>query len=206
MDQTELIASIVASFASLAGSAAWPLAVAFVALLFQTEIKSALSRPLRRMKAWGVEAEWQERAAETATEVVRASAPAQAAAMIAGQESLMERLADVAMAEPPAAVESAFAELEKVLRQRLLAAGIEGADKDPLTKLLAAAMTRGLISAETVGAISGVLVLRNLAASRPDVVDAREALDYLAMADTVLFAFDANVTRELRTRERAAST
>lgn len=67
--------------------------------------------------------------------------------------------------------------------------GVEYAKKLAGDELVEAALRKDAISQQTAEAIRGVLVLRNLAAHGGEV-DAAKAVDYLALADAVIFSID----------------
>jgi hypothetical protein len=93
----------------------------------------------------------------------------------------------------------ASATLEKQLRQLLDAAGVDahGTARQMSRRALAA----GLIQPETMSAIDGVAVLRNLAAHRRQAeLDEQRALDYLALVDAVSFALS-NSSRDSLTED-----
>jgi hypothetical protein len=58
------------------------------------------------------------------------------------------------------------------------------------------AQQRGLISDETLAAIVGMSVLRNLAAHSRDEIGLIRALDYLALADAAMYALRAKPPAE----------
>jgi len=196
VDENQLIAAIVASVATVLAAWALPLAIVIAAVLFRREVRGLLGRPLRRMKAWGLEAEWDEQAGETAREAVRAAAPAQAAVSIAptgSPASLLERFGDMAAKEPAAAIMAAFREVEKVIRQTLTDLGYAETDRTPLRAHIGSLTAEGIITPQTAEAIRGLQVLRNLVSHRPTEAETPgRAMDYLAMADATLFALESN--------------
>ena len=48
---------------SLVGSLAWPIAVLTIAIVFRKTLRTALARPLKRVKAGPFEAEWDDKVA-----------------------------------------------------------------------------------------------------------------------------------------------
>jgi hypothetical protein len=106
--------------------------------------------------------------------------------------SVTEELARLAEVSPRSAVLEAFARIEA----RLIAL-LDGADVESYRAVGGRALARlardqGLISDETLTAVEGLAVLRNLAAHSPtDEIGAERARDYLALADAVLFALKA---------------
>lgn len=177
--------------ASLVSSLAWPAIVLVLALVFRNAIKSTLGRPLRRMKAGPLEAEWDEKVAEALVDV--AESPETVHLPPAGRPLLAERLQPMTEQSPRGAVMAAYAEVEQLLRRRLTMAGYAEPDRYPMSarQLAAIAEERGIISRQTADAIQGATVLRNLAAHGPeDELDQRKAVDFLILADAILYAIE----------------
>lgn len=171
--------------ASLVGSLAWPVVVFAVAVLFRRQIATLLVRPFSSLKAGPVEVVWDREIAEVEAEIGDSGLPG--APRIDGAPS-SEQLAEVARIAPAAAVVQAFARVETQLRQLLV-----DADLDPgrgsAMQLARRAQEAGLVQPETVRAIEGIAVLRNLAAHGHDTeLDESRALDYLALTDAVSYA------------------
>jgi hypothetical protein len=174
--------------ASLVSSLAWPGAIIVLALLFRRQLRQLLSGPLKRLKAGpsGLELEFDRLISEAQAQVE----PAPDVAELEAPESAVADLAEVARASPAAAVLDGFARVEQELRERLRAAGDPRADNKRGALMLArAALDAKLITPETMEAIRGMAVLRNLAAhgGAADLSEDR-AREYLALADAVLFA------------------
>jgi hypothetical protein len=169
---------------------AWPVFVLTAVLVFRRRLASVLSPvgPLRRARAGptGLELEWERQRAEAEVEVEAAGGTPQQA-----PRDLAEDLAAVANALPSAAIMEAHARVEAELREMLEEAGVPAADlrRGGAARLARLAATRGLISDEAVRAVEGIGVLRNLAAhGRAGDLTAEQALDYLVLADSVLYA------------------
>jgi CheY-like chemotaxis protein len=111
---------------------------------------------------------------------------AQAAALAV---SLREELARLAEASPQVAVLEAFSRIEARLVEVLDNAGAPSASAAGGRALTRLAHRHGLVSDETLSAVDGLSVLRDLAAhSRADSIGVDRARDYLALADAVLYA------------------
>ena len=89
----------------------------------------------------------------------------------------------------------AYARVENELRRMLLDAGVlEGETRAGAVRLARIAAERELVTPETVRAIEGISVMRNLVAHRTADLHGRvdvtpeQARDYLALADAVLYA------------------
>jgi hypothetical protein len=180
--------------ASLVHSLAWPAGVVAVVVVLRKHIGVALGRGIRRLKAGPVEVEFDQFQAEVREELARspelaaAQVPASAGQAPAPVSSLREDLSMLADIAPRAAVMEAYGRIEERLAEML------GDLAEPLQRRLSGremarlARERGLISDETLGAIEGLSVLRNLVAHARDDIDVDRARDYLALADAVLYA------------------
>jgi hypothetical protein len=83
----------------------------------------------------------------------------------------------------------AFALVEQDSRGRMRVAGHPRADaKQGAVRLAREAREAGVITAESLEAVEGMAVLRNLAAHDGEQVSERRALDYLNLADALLFS------------------
>ena len=102
-------------------------------------------------------------------------------------DGLVEELAPLAEAAPSVAVMEAFARVERELRST---AGETEGDRPVGVRAVADRVAAaGRISDETLSAIEGLVILRNLAAhGREGSVGPDRARDYLALADGVLCA------------------
>jgi hypothetical protein len=181
--------------ASLVQSLAWPAAVTVIVVFLRKPIRAALSHALlRRVKAGPVELEFDQLQAEVREELARspelteAQAPAPASQTAAPASSLREELSTLAELSPASAVMEASRRIEFRLTEILDGSG-EPSPRTLGTRALARlARERGLISHETLAAIEGMAVLRNLVAHSRDDIGVDRALDYLALTDAVLYA------------------
>jgi hypothetical protein len=197
MDVLELISSLVSSLA-------WPLLALTVVLILRKPLGELLGR-LVRAKGYGIEAEFER--AETSVALARAEAAASAPtavvveagvatgtgqahdATVKVRESLASTMSAAARAHPASAILAAYAEVENALRDRMEQAKVAGVDRLVGTELVDVALRKGVVSQQTADAFRGVLVLRNLAAHGEDT-DAAKALEYLALADSVIYAIE----------------
>jgi hypothetical protein len=174
-----------AFIASLVHSLAWPAAVAVAVIVLRRPIGAALGRGVRRLRAGPVEVEFDQELAEVREELRRSP---ELTAEPSALGNLGEELARLAELSPRAAVLEAYIRIEVRLTELLADTGM---DVPRLTgrQLARLARNQGLISDETLAAIDGLSVLRNLAAHTPaDDIGAKRARDYLALADAVLYA------------------
>jgi hypothetical protein len=174
------------NFIRAIASLAWPVFALVVVLLFRSQITDLLSTGMRRFKAGPFEVEWDRQLSEAEVELDQPGIPPPPA--VAGE--LSKELAGVARAAPAAAVMEAHARVERDLRQLLVEDGIEeDALRTGAAGLGREAARRGIITEETARAVEGLTVLRNLAAhGRAGEVSVERAMEYLVLADAVLFA------------------
>lgn len=173
MDSNELAASLV-------GSLAWPVAVVALLLIFRHSVRGLLSGSLRKLRLGpaGAELEWQEAAGEAAVEAVAAAVSSRPV------DSDDAATATLLKADPAGAVLKAHGELWTLLRQ---GAGDTIGGGRPAVR---SALSQGLITEKTAKALEGLLVLRNLAAHRPEEVTEERATDYVALSAAVRYALE----------------
>jgi hypothetical protein len=177
--------------ASALHSLAWPAGAVVMVAMLRRPIGMALGRGIRRLRAGPVEVEFDEKLAEIHEEIGRGpDLPASPGAR--RESSLLGELGDVAAASPKAAVLEAFGRIEARLREML------AADPNSTTRIMSPVelarlgSSSGVISDETRSAIEGLWVLRNLAAHSPgESLSVDRAMDFLALADAVLYALRA---------------
>ena len=149
---------------------------------------------LRRLKAGPVELEFDELQAEVREELARspelteAQVPAPASQTGAPASSLREELSTLAELSPSAAVMEASKRIEYRLTEMLDGSGEPSPRRLGTRALARLARERGLISDETLAAIEGMSVLRNLVAHSRDDIGVDRALDYFALTDAVMYA------------------
>jgi hypothetical protein len=180
-----------AFIASLVRSLAWPAAVAMVVFVLRRPIGIALGRGVRRLRAGPVEVEFDQELAEVREELRRNPelASSEVPELSAGLRDELARLAEVS---PRSAVLEAFARIEARLTELLDSQGMAPSQRVRAVTMARVAHSQGLISDETLAAVEGLSVLRNLAAHSPtDDIGADRARDYLAMADAVMYAMRA---------------
>ncbi len=175
--------------ASLVQSLAWPASVAAVVIVLRKPIGAALGRGVRRVKAGPVEVEFDQLQAEVREELARSPELAETQ-VPAPVPSLREELSGLAEVAPTAAVMDAYGRIEARLAEIFDSSG----EPPPPPRMRSGrglariARERDLISEETLGAIEGLSVLRNLVAHSGGDIGVDRARDYLALADAVLYA------------------
>lgn len=178
--------------------------VLVIVLLFRKQINDMLSGHLTRLKAGPFEANWERTVLEVESELGQAATPGELAAPGVG---LVADLASLAERSPATAVLEGYVRIEEALRHL-----VDNPPVDPhldLSLLGAPALAQtahrgGRIRRETVQAVEGVSVLRNLVAhGHADDVSTERAKDYLALVDAVLFAIRMN---QQQSSPRAADT
>jgi hypothetical protein len=154
-------------------------------VLFRRQLSSLLARPFSSLRAGPLEVVWEQQVAEVEAELLIAEPPT---SWEGTDDSATEDLRQVARLSPAAAVVRAFARIEKQLLQLMQDAGVEPG-RGPVVQTARRSLEAGLVTPETVRAIEGVAVLRNLAAhDREPEIDEARALDYIALTDGVSFA------------------
>ena len=178
MNWKELIASLV-------GSAAWPVTIAFCVALFRRQIRTLLEGPIKRWKAgpFEFENEWGK-----AREQVGQSVPTRAALASHddGPDDL-DDLLDLAEKAPVPAILAAYQAVEDAVRSIAAVAGIDGAQTASIPKLSPAHVELGWIDPKTDNALAGLVTLRNLAAHGP-ATEGRRAREYIVLSEAVLYA------------------
>jgi|SRR5215213_2335920 len=176
--------------ASLVSSLAWPLSVAVIAWLLRRQLVALLDGPIKRWKAGPVEIEyWAEETAEVAESVDVLDAVKASRAEPPDDE--LARLAELAERTPVLAVIEGYRLVEREVRRIAAANDIEGAEKAPMSKLLAIEVDAGLVTPETLNAVRGLTALRNLAAHGPapeTTTTVERAREYVVLVQAVLFA------------------
>ena len=157
--------------ASLVQSLAWPAGVLAVVIVLRKPIGVALGRGVRRVKAGPVEVEFDQLQAEVREELARSPELAEAQVQSSYQAPLWpaacsEELAGLAEISPGAAVVAAYQPDRGPAEPRC---SIAPARAGPLVRRARAALARlarqhDLISDETLAAIEGLSVLRDLTA------------------------------------------
>jgi DNA-binding XRE family transcriptional regulator len=102
-------------------------------------------------------------------------------------------IADLAERVPSAAIVEAHRRIEHELREVLNSIGEKPSKSDDAGVLARQAAAHGLLSPETVNAVDGASVMRNLAVHGPPrEISSKQAREYVAIADAVLFAIRQN--------------
>lgn len=182
MDTSQLVASLVSSLA-------WPAAVVCIAFLFRAQLKTLLTERLRHIEAGPLKADFDRIGSDVHTVLDQAGIPPSAQAETDDLTALAQR-------EPAAAIPEAFTRVEHELRQALAEINEQSSDDAGAMALAHKALERGVISPLTINAIEGITVMRNLAVHGPArEITAKQAQEYLALVDSVLYALRQDVKR-----------
>ena len=175
---------------SIVGSLAWPVAAVSTAAVFRKQLREVLGTRLHKIKAGPVEMELFDRAlAETEAEVD--PIPAQATTAGALGDGVAGELDSIVDTAPGAAVMEAHARVERRLREILDQAGVADTRPGGVRQLARTAAEKGLIPRESVRAVEGITVMRNLAAhGHTTDLTPQRAREYLDLVDAVLFSLD----------------
>ena len=183
--------------ASLVRSLAWPAGIVVVVIVLRRPIGVALGRGVRRLRAGPVEVEFDQELAEVREELRRSPELAAEPELVPG--SVVEELARLAELSPRAAVMEAFARIEERLAELLDSAKVQH-PRIGGRGLASLARKEGLISDESLAAVEGLAMLRNLTAHSPaDNIGPERARDFLVLADATLYALRAKPGSELPT-------
>jgi len=179
---------------SVIKSLAWPITALTIALMFRSAIRSTITGKLKRMKAGpgGIEFEYWKEAIEIAkgqlpTPPELSTPPDQHTGLQPDRQNELEALAQVS---PRAAVLEAFIRVEAEVRQ-LTQGLIPDEDKVKrmgIRQLVLLGNERGIINAQTLSAINGLSVLRNMAAHGTEELELSRALEFIHLAEAVLYS------------------
>jgi len=175
--------------AALVQALAWPIAVLLIVLIFRKKITELLSERMTRFKAGPLEVEWARQISETQAELEEAGA-----ATPLPSDLMDPSMRDLAERSPSGAIVEAFGQIELALRG-IARSWLPEEDADRLGGLRLARLLEqhGALTEETVRAVEGLTVLRNLSAhGRANDLTVERAVEYLALAQAVLFAIDQN--------------
>ena len=174
--------------ASLVGSLAWPLGVVTIAVIFREQIRRLLTRPVSGMRVGPFEMKWDLERVEVAASVGPQSV---GAIDLDGDTatSVIDLSNTTVTTSPIGTVLEAHAAIERELRDLVTKAVPDASvGRVPIRQLLRIAADRGLITPETVNAVEGITVMRNLAAhGQASEVTPERAQDYLVLAEAVLY-------------------
>jgi len=153
-------------------------------LVFRRPITRALaSGPLRHIKAGPFEVDWDRAALDAAEALVSRLGEK------AGQSTrLVTELADLASRSPRLAIRSASERIESRLRDMTLPVDPMAAHRAGLAGIAELAKARGLINAKTAKAVEGLAVMSTMAMLYGDEPTTEKAMEFLALADGVMFA------------------
>lgn len=165
-------------------SVAWPLAVLVIAVMFRRPLTDALAAAGGRVKAGPFELEW-DRGVSTVAEGLAVPSPVSPGG-IGGAAGRMDELAEES---PIAAVAEAYGGVEQMLKSLLEGQGVEIDEQANVLSLALAAHKRELLSDQSLEAIQGLNVLRNLAVhGGKDNLSTDRAHEFVALAQAVMYA------------------
>lgn len=175
--------------ASLVHSLAWPAGVLAVVIILRKPLGVVLGQGVRRVKAGPVEVEFDQLKAEVREELARSPELAEAQVpSLADSLSLGEELSRLAEIAPETAIVLAYNRIEARLAEMAVDAGDWSLGIPPGGRALVRLVRqRELISDETLAAIEGLSVLRDLTVHSGGDIGVDRARDYLALADAVIY-------------------
>jgi len=165
-------------------SVAWPVTVLAIAVMFRVPITEALRAAGGRVKAGPFELEWK-RSVST-VEADLGLPPSISEGKIGGAAGRLDELAEES---PMAAIIEAYGRLEGALKSLLDEIEQEVDEKWDVLTLGRAAAQQSLITPQTMKAIEGLDILRNLAVhGKPEDVSRQRAHEFVALAQGVLYS------------------
>jgi hypothetical protein len=169
------------------------LVVLVAVFLLRMELPKLLGR-LEHLKAFSVEAQFGRQLEDIRPLVGSTAGKGKDIAQPVGT-LLVEALSPVAKIAPATAIVDAYARVEEELRQRLVAKGVTRVYQTSAPELVRLAAGSNLLKPQTIQAFLGLGVLRNLAIHGGDTeISPEKAMEYLALADGVLFALTSEAT------------
>lgn len=181
MDWREFIASLI-------GSLAWPGAVVVLVLLLRKQIQELMRGPMSRLAVGPFEVEWDRTVEATKRELPPAPVERDGGEVLP-QGGIVADLWPLTEVAPAGAVVEGFNRVESALVRRL-GGVMEKVPRSSARQLARLAEKHDLITDETVRAVDGLSVLRNLAAHGRDdrQITPAEAAEYLGLVEAVLYA------------------
>jgi hypothetical protein len=169
--------------AELVQSLAWPIVVLVAVIILRRPINEMIARrPPQRVKAGPFEVEWDRLLAETEKEIESTTGAGQPPPRVVGE------LAPAAEATPTAAIQEAYATVERELRHLIGNTGSTQSASLGAVGLARLAESKELLNSETVRSIEGLSVMRNLAIHNGGrEISPEKAMEYLALTDAVLY-------------------
>jgi len=175
--------------ASVVQSLAWPVSAVVIVVVLRRPIAAVLQR-LTKAKVGPVEAEFDQELAEVRSELQRSpeavgnGVDASSAEVVSVPDEL-SRLVEVS---PRAAVLEAFARIETRLSELLTQGGVDVKGARSGVALARLAHQHKLITDQSLNAVEGLAVMRNLAAHGPaEAITVERARDYLVLVDTMFY-------------------
>lgn len=175
------------SAAEFIASVAWPVTALAVAVMFRAPITEALRAAGGRVKAGPFELEWK-RSVST-VEADLGLPPSISEGKIGGAAGKLDELAEKS---PVAAIVEAYGRLEQALRALLSTREQKLDSRVGVLPLARMALEQGKISPETMNAIEGLDILRNLAVhGRQEELSPKRAHEFVALVQGVLYSLSA---------------
>lgn len=165
-------------------SVAWPVTVLVIAVMFRAPIMEALRAAGGRIKAGPFELEWKRAVSTVEADLGLPTSISQG--KIGGAAGRLDELAEES---PAAAIVEAYGRLEGALRSLLADHDEDVDEKRDAQSLARVAFERGLITAQTLKAIEGLDILRNLAVhGQPEDLPPQRAHEFVALVHGVLYS------------------
>jgi hypothetical protein len=120
----------------------------------------------------------------------------------------MERFDAMAQTDPADVIVQVYGEVEHEIRTRLESAGVERSHIEGMGKVARGGLEAGILTQATSDAIYGLMKLHRLTVLYPETATPQRAVDFLALADAIMRAVDANVSvfRGMRAAAQSAES
>lgn len=183
--------------ADLVRATAWPVVTLVIVLILRKPLAEVLRTRLKKLKGPGFEAELFDAVADRFVRPEVEQAKAESQQLDAGHRPTRAAIVDPELLElvtaaPDAAIVGAYDAVRDDLRERLIADGMPASElpNDASAGHLATlAVDRGVITDASENAVQGLTALRNLATTTHRDVTPTQAVDYIHMANAVLYSF-----------------
>jgi DNA-binding XRE family transcriptional regulator len=184
---SDAISAAAAFYEQLRAKACLAPETAHVTAVIPPQARARAAEQLRNVKAPPVGADFERLRSEVEAEL-EPSPPA--------HQTDAQDILDLAQRVPAAAIIEAHMRVERALRAALESSGEQPSESDGGGALVQRAFERGLVTSETVNAVEGVTVMRNLAVHGPrHEISIKQAEEYVTIANAVLYAIRQNITR-----------
>ncbi|MGB0871994.1 MAG: hypothetical protein ACPGWS_03620 [Solirubrobacterales bacterium] len=185
--------------ADLISSLAWPAVALIIALILRKPLMALVSRDRGEFSVGSFSWKWERLAEEVQADAGvgrRASLPGgQPTLDDEGGDSRLGDLVDLAQSQPLEAIVKAHEEVRAALAKLVEEDGATVAPDISLMKLARAASDQGLISPESLRAVEGMNVMRNMAVHDQIPTTPERAVDFVRLTEATLYPIESPPNR-----------